>query len=285
MNAEQKKILKFVEKCEYAAEFSDIRREFDDIKVSNFRDLLVQGYISEHPRVRPHTVNGEMTNDEHFHVYRLTEKGRSKMAGGMYWVWYQLSSNPALWVGVASIIFGVLSLALSTINLYKSAEIAKENLYVQSIENRPYLYFGESGIDIGQEKSTTTLYFSINNSGRLPALNTKLEFDDGNYTYKSEWTIGGVIVSPGGEIEGNVVLNENIVDRYTDLEVDVRLLYSDPLGNEYCTQARGELSSKGDDLILPITESFECNAESFKESSQNDYSNNLIEFSIELFNK
>lgn len=75
-------------------------------------NLIACGYIEEVPR----EVNGgRAAGMRTLNFYRATEKGLNEFAPWKSKIWFNLKSQTSLWVGISSIVIGVLSIFISSV--------------------------------------------------------------------------------------------------------------------------------------------------------------------------
>lgn len=138
-------------------------------------NLVTAGYVEEVPQ----DVNGGHRGTYSLDFYRSTEKGRMLFRALPYRVIYEFKANVGLYVGAASIIFGLISSAAS----YYSILTARSAFEISNLE--PRLEF-RSNIDTLEQdrEGESFLHFQIMNRGPVAA--TQLWVDFNIYEYSPE---------------------------------------------------------------------------------------------------
>ncbi len=111
MNIEERKILKALTDDRRGllspADFVNGIAQHDRRAVEN---LVTGGYVEEVPQ----DVNGGHRGTYSINFYRATEKGRNVFSPWRQKVWFNLKTETSLWVGISSIMIGVLSILISS---------------------------------------------------------------------------------------------------------------------------------------------------------------------------
>lgn len=246
MDTEQKRILR-----ELVREHNGSMPVIDFVhKVANgdqvaVRNLKANGYI-DIDEYRTATLMGY--NDVSY--YFATRKGRVRLQGLRQRMWFNVTENPTAYIGLATIIVSMITLALTII--FSSATARREALSFQ-LQNRPYVVMDD--LKPSAVTSSGWIYtLVIKNVGVLPA---KIDRDtiacvgDTLKEYKNPNLIGA------GE-KLNTTLNIPLLANNQELNCEFTIFYSAPIGipdsqKDYSTGYVLQIDSSGN--IAPLNAS------------------------------
>lgn len=142
-------------------------------------NLVIGGYVAE---VQEHKTNllGDKVINNVYNFYRATEKGVARISPFHRRWWFSLKNQTALWVGISSIVIGIVGLVISVL-------VFQHSIKTSRAVNRPYLNADPSKMQVQlrtqhsnpQVASAMEAYdpvdfnnsfsFTITNIGKLPA--------------------------------------------------------------------------------------------------------------------
>ncbi|MDO8558364.1 MAG: hypothetical protein Q7S09_04230 [bacterium] len=178
-------------------------------------NLVARGYLEEVPQ-------DQLGHDHSYSInfYRATEKGLTVFAPFYQRAWFGLKNNTSLYVGISSIVFGILTISISTFvsrqtiqNALEANKINKQTADFEYENAQPFLI-----ITGGNEDATEV---KIRNAGGGPAKNI---FFLKHYMNASGTSI--FVLTKNSDIklglasgqEGNINLNERFMDRFDSKE-------------------------------------------------------------------
>jgi hypothetical protein len=162
MNANEKKILKALVEHPSGllspADFINGVAAHDKRAVAN---LVSEGYVEEVPQ----EIGGGHHGSYSLNFYRATKEGLMQFAPRYRKIWYDFKNEIALYVGIFSIILGLVGFTSNVIFSYIQNARSNEDF---QLRNRPYLVI--SHVDkVAKLNNTTQYIFHIKNVGILPA--------------------------------------------------------------------------------------------------------------------
>ena len=268
MTIEEKEILAFIDKSSHPVDISEIRGVFKEFEVQTINNLTTQGYIEELERVGTvYSIEGK--EDFTYVVYRVKEKGHAKLKGHLHWAWFNFSTNSAPWIGIATILFGSISLLLNSISLNSNIEASKNETEAYRMLNRPYIYFGLTPTEELQNIEQNKLVFYVFNAGRLPGYKTRIQVQSENKelsnVYSDEFT--GYVIAPNDKLRMSVQLDATSTDIFMKEDLIVKITYIGPDNSNYCALARGVLFIFEGKLALLADETNDCSEDFSKKTS------------------